>query len=385
MSSCNIDLSGQAAQSTSAYRALCCPIEIRAANEADNQGLLALTRVTPMAGTISIRIDRDPDFFALLRLRGEGKVFVAVREREVVGCISASLRTAYVSGIPESVAYIGDMKVHPRLSGTRIALRLIRALEGYLRAIGNDLCFSVVAEGNHRAMPLFEGRLGIPRWADLGRFIVDELMPSPITALAKGYRTEGAVSADLPAITRLLDGLYRSRQFAPRLSEEELEHSFSGSREDPFSRLFVARTSERVVATLSLQDAREVKQNVLLDAPIALRGALGLLRIASAALPGFCVPRIGDSLRLLCARHIACEDGHLSALKCLLSMARAEAFRRRFTFLVIGLHERDPLRSLVRGIPGFTFSSRALATSLTRPDRLESLATGIPFEDFALV
>ena len=342
MSSCNIDLSGQAAQSNSAYRALCCPIEIRAANEADNEGLLALTRVTPMTGTISIRIDRDPDFFALLRLRGEGKVFVAVREREVVGCISAALRTAYVSGIPESVAYIGDMKVHPRFSGTRIALRLIRALEGYLRAIGNDLCFSVVAEGNHRAMPLFEGRLGIPRWADLERFIVDELMPSPITARAEGYRTEGAVSADLPAITRLLDGLYRSRQFAPRLSEEELEHSFSGSREEPFSRLFVARTSERVVATLSLQDTREVKQNVLLDAPIALRGALGLLRIASAALPGFCVPRIGDSLRLLCARHIACEDGHLSALKCLIAMARAEAFRRRFTFLMMGLTNGIP-------------------------------------------
>jgi len=385
MSSCDIDLSGQAAQANSATRALRYPIEVRAANEADNEGLLALTRVTPMAGTISIRIDRDPDFFALLRLRGEGKVFVAVREREVVGCISAALRTSYVSGIPESVAYIGDMKVHPRFSGTRIALRLIRALEGYLRAIGNDLCFSVVADGNHRAMPLFEGRLGIPRWADLGRFIVDELMPSPLKARAEGYRTEGAVSGDLPAITKLLDGVYRLRQFAPRLSEEELEHSFSGSSEEPFSRHFVARISGRVVATLSLQDTREVKQNVLLDAPVAMRGALGLLRIASAALPGLCVPRLGDSLRLLCARHIACEDGHLSALKCLLAMARAEAFRRRFTFLVIGLHERDPLRSLVQGIPGFTFSSRALATSLTRPDRLESLARGIPFEDFALV
>jgi len=385
MSRCEIDPTGQATWSKSVDRLPRGRIEIRAAVEADNEGLLALTRVTPMAGKISLRIDRDPDFFALLRLRGEWKVFVAAREHEIVGCISAALRTAYVSGIPESVAYIGDMKVHPRLSGTRISLRLIQALEAYLRSIGIDLCFSVVAGGNQRAIPLFAGRLGIPRWVDMGRFIVDELIPSSGTKRAQGYRTEAAVPADLPAVMRLLDELYRSRQFAPRLSEPELAHSFSSRGDEPFSRTFVARAGERVVATLTLEDTQQIKRNVLLDAPIVLRGALGLFRIASVAFPSFCVPRIGDSLPLLYARHIVCEDGHLGALEQLLAMARAEAFRRRFTFLAVGLHERDPLRRIVRGIPGFTFSSRALATSLTRPERLESLAKGIPFEDFALV
>jgi len=385
MSSCNIDLSGQVAQSNSDYRASCGPIEIRAANEADNEGLLALTRVTPMAGNISIRIDRDPDFFALLRLRGDGKVFVAVRERELVGCISAALRTAYVSGIPVSVAYIGDMKVHPRFSGTRIALRLIQTLEAHLRSVGIDLCFSVVADGNQRVMPLFEGRLGIPRWASLGRFLVDELIPSPFLRRSRQHCIESAEAADLPAITMLLDRFHRSRQFAPQLSKDELARTLSGQREEPFSKMLVARNRGSIVATLSLHDTREVKRNVLIDASASLRCALALLRIAAAPLPGFRVPRIGDPLRVLYARFAACEEGHGQALQALVAMARSEAFRRRFTFLAIGLHERDPLRSLVRGIPRFTFSSLALATSLTRPEHLESLATGLPYEDFALV
>ena len=143
-------------------------VEIREANEADNEALLALTRATPMEGTISLRIDRDPDFFALLRLRGEGKVLVASRGCDVAGCISAALRTVYVGGVPETIAYVGDMKVHPKFSGSRVALRLIQALERGLRLAGIDACFSVVAEGNQRAMPLFEGRLGIPRWTPLG-------------------------------------------------------------------------------------------------------------------------------------------------------------------------------------------------------------------------
>lgn len=81
-----------------------------------------------MAGAISLRIDRDPDFFALLRLRGKSKVFVAVRGSEVVGCISVASRSAYLSGVPEIIAYIGDMKIHPRFSGSRISMRLLTAL-----------------------------------------------------------------------------------------------------------------------------------------------------------------------------------------------------------------------------------------------------------------
>jgi predicted N-acetyltransferase YhbS len=360
-------------------------IEIRQANEADNDGLLALTRAAPMAGTIALRIDRDPDFFALLRMRGESVVYVAVRGREVIGCISAALRTVYISGVPETAAYVGDMKVHPRLSGSRIALRLIQALEAHLRSAGIDLCFSVVADGNLRAMPLFEGRLGIPRWASMGRFVVKELLPSPFEGRAGGYQIEAAEPRDLTAVAALLDRFHRSRQFGPRLMHEEIAVTLCGSGDGPFSKTFVARKNRDIVATLSLIDTAPVKRNVLLSAPRSARAAVALLRLLAAPFPGFCLPRVGDALRLLTVRHFACEEGHEKALNLLVRWARREAFRNRFTFLVLGLHENDPLRNLVRGMPGFTFFSLAFATSLTAPPRLEALARGIPFEDYALV
>jgi predicted N-acetyltransferase YhbS len=354
-------------------------VEVREANEADNEALLALTRATPMQGTIALRIDRDPDFFALLRLRGEGKVFVAARGRELVGCISAALRTVYVGGIPETIAYVGDMKVHPGFSGSRVSLRLIQALERGLRVAGIDVCFSVVAEGNHRAMPLFEGRLGIPRWTPLGRFLVDELLPTPFRDRSERYCHEAAQSADLPAIAALLDRFHRSRQFAPRLPENEVADALTTGG------IFVARAGKQIVATLTLSDMEPIKRNVLLNAPAAIKGSLALLRLVTAPLPGFIVPRVGDALRLLSVRYAACDEGHQAALAGLLRLARAETFRRRFTCLAVGLHERDPLRSLVRGIPRFTFQSLAFATSLGGASRLPKLAEGIPSEDYALV
>jgi predicted N-acetyltransferase YhbS len=360
-------------------------VEIREANEADNEGLLALTRAAPMAGTIALRIDRDPDFFALLRMRGESIVYAAVRGREVIGCISAALRTVYISGVPETAAYVGDMKVHPRFSGSRIALRLIQALEAHLRLSGIDLCFSVVADGNQRAMPLFEGRLGIPPWASLGRFVVKELLPSPFQGSAGRYDIRAAEPHDLTAVARLLDRFHRSRQFAPRLTEEEIAVTLRRSEEGPVSMTVVARKNGGIVATLSLLDTAAVKRNVLLSAPRSARAAVALLRLLAAPFPGFCVPRVGDPLRLLTVRHFACEDGHEEALRLLVQRARREAFRNRFTFLVLGLHESDPLRKLLHGMPGFNFSSLAFATSLTAPARLQALTRGIPFEDYALV
>jgi predicted N-acetyltransferase YhbS len=361
------------------------PIEIRQASEADNDQLIALTRMTPMDGAISLRIDREPDFFALLRLRGKSKVYVAVRGSQVIGCISAALRTAYISGVPEPIAYIGDMKVHPSFSGSLVAVRLIKALEADLRFNGIDLCFCVAADGNHRVMPLFEGRLGMPRWVRLGRFLVNGLIPSPFKSQSKHYSTGTAQPADMPAITSLLDRFHRTRQFAPQLVEDEIAQSLSNSPQVPLPRTFVARTGQRVVATLTLCDTAPVKRNVLLNAPASLKAALALLRVVAAPFPGFRVPRMGQALRLLTARYAACEDGHQAALKALLGLARAEAFRQGFSFLMLGLHESDPLRSLVRGIPRFTFSSLALATSLGNPSEIENRVAGIPFEDYALV
>lgn len=360
-------------------------VEIRIATQGDNEGLLALLRATPMAGTIALRIDRDPDFFALLRMRGESVVYVAVRGSEVIGCISAALRTVYISGAPETAAYVADMKVHPRYSGSRIALRLIQALEAYLRTAGIDVCISVVADGNLRAMPLFEGRLGIPRWIPLGRFLVDGLLPSPRTGRSRGYSVDVAEPDVLPAIANLLDRFHTSRQFAPRLADDEIASVLHSGSDEPFPRTFVARSGSNLVATLTLTDVMAVKRNVLLSAPSLLRGMLTLVRIIARPFTEFPVPQIGGSLKLMNVRYVACEDGHAPALQSLFRLARAEAFRYRFSFLSFGLHERDPLRSLISGIPRFTFTSRAFATSLASPSRLAKLAEGIPFEDYALV
>ena len=108
-------------------------ILIREAKCADNEALLALARVTPMDGRFALRMDRDPDFFALLRRRGEPIVFVATCESRVIGSVSAAIHPTYVNGVLEEVAHVGDLKVPPLFTGKRLSSRLISALDSHLK------------------------------------------------------------------------------------------------------------------------------------------------------------------------------------------------------------------------------------------------------------
>lgn len=342
-------------------------IEIRMATETDNDSLLALTRMTPMEGTIALRIDRDPDFFALLRARGNAVVFVAVRYDDVIACVSVAIQQVYVAGTAQSVAYLGDLKVHPRFAGTRVVLQLLAATRAYIERHGVALVWLLVAGGNARVMPFLAGRVGLVPFVSAGRFIVDELLTAARIRRSR-YRIDEAGPDDRPAIDTLLDDFHRSRQLAPCVHVP-----------DDVITVLVARDDTKVVATLELFDPSRLKRNVLLGAPLITRMILGALRPMSAAFSGPPMPRIGQAVRMAYIRAFACTD--LAALTALVHRARLIALRKHFTFVSIGLHERDPLRRIVRGIPRFSFTSLGFIASM----RGHAIPDGIPYEDFALV
>jgi len=134
-----------------------------------------------------------------------------------------------------------------------------------------------------------------------------------------------------------------------------------------------------------VEDTRTLRQNVLIGLPTSLRIAVALLRLLALPVHGLSVPRVGSQLSMLYVRFMACIEGCEEALRPLIAEARALAYRRRFTFLSVGLHERDPMRFVVEGIPRFTFTSRSMATSAITAYRVKSLVDQIPYEDYALV
>ena len=361
-------------------------VTVREAATKDNRDLLALTRSTPMEGVIRLRIDREPDFFRLLNMRGQGKVFVAIVDQSVVGCISVAYRCVFVHGRAQRIGYIGDLKVHPSFAGSRVVLRLMQTLFDYTLRQDVDLYFCVIASGNERTFSLLQGRFGIPKFEPVGKFVVYEILPSPIRTSKKFYEIAEADEDDIDEVCALVNEYNKSYQFAPLVTEGEL-HSFtdSAASESPM-RMFIARNDGMIRATVCSFDADHVKKNVVISMPVILRLAVNALQFSNKIVPFFAVPTIGKAVRMFYLRNVAFQHGYQDALRMLLQTVRNEAFHQKYSFVAIGIHERDPLKFLVRGLLRFTFVSHGFAASLRNDrDSLAKIVSGIPMEDYALV
>jgi len=330
---------------------------IRCATTADNDALLELTRRTPMGGRIALRIDRDPDFFALTRHRGNGEVFVAMRGEQVSASLSVTLADVRVGGERVRAAYVSDLK---SAGDPRVMLRLFGTATEYLRAHDVELVWCVIAAGNERVMPLLSGRAGLPPFAACGRFVVDEL-------LNLNSSQSGAFDDDV-------DEDLHERFRATRELAQDYRRDDQGT---------MARLTSPGAATLELFNPESIKRNVLLGAPFMTRALLSIGRPVSAAIGGPPLPRIGDAVRLAYIRNFACEEPR--ALRSLIDRVRSIALQRGFTFTAIGLHERDPLRAILKGVPRFSFYSLLFAASFRGPSLITALQRGVPMQDYSVV
>jgi predicted N-acetyltransferase YhbS len=359
-------------------------MRIRKSTPADNDALLELTRLTPMNGTISLRIDRDPVFEGLLTLRGEGETFVAVEDGHVVGCISVTYRSAFVNGVAEPVGYVADLKVHPSIRGGSCAFLLMKAVHDYAAQHESDLYLCVVAEGNDAVPSLLVGRATLPPFQPLGKFLVYSMLPKRRPLKRSTYDVDRLSENDVPAVCAFINERNASLLFSPLLQPRDFHANEAQYEENSIT--LVARANGDIVATLTAIDTGNVKANVVIDMPLHLKVLTATLRSFGKIVPVVHLPKVGEAMRILYLRNAAVTPGYERALGVLISAIRNWAFTERYSFVTIGLHERDPRRRVLNRIPRFLFVSQAFVLSLRNHEtRASSFSGSVPVEDFALV
>ena len=200
---------------------------VRDATAADNDALVALARMCPMRGDITMCVDRAPDFFALVRLEGERwRVGIAESDGAVVGCVAASERLAYVNGATTPTAYLGDLKVHPAHRGGFAADALVEFTREAVRGYGGEdmLALVTVLQGNRAMERRAVGPRGLPalaRFATLDVHAIPLLWPR--ADKVAGLRVAAAREADLDEMGALWNRVAPGRQLAPVLGPARLQ------------------------------------------------------------------------------------------------------------------------------------------------------------------
>jgi N-acetylglutamate synthase-like GNAT family acetyltransferase len=349
-------------------------IVIREALSTDNAGLLQLTSVTPMKGQISIRIDRNPDFFSLLRMRGHSKTIVAEENGTIVGCFSVSNIETLVNGTFEKVYYLADLKIHPLYAGKTLAGRLLNKMEANIRKAEADLLFCTAAFGNEKVMPLFGGRARFPKFRYTGTFRVLQIIPLARTITSDKYKIMEVVMND--DIIEFYNQFYSRYHFAPKFSESTL----SGTR------TIAVLYNNCIKASVSLIDVSSSKQNVLTGLPFFLNCVVSGFGLLNRIFHVINLPKIGSPVKILYIKAFAFRDGNEDALDLLIQHSRKLAFLEKYCYLTVGIHEKDPLVRFFDKYLHFTFKSMGFILSMQgNTDKVNRICNGVLFEDYSLV
>jgi hypothetical protein len=333
------------------------------AGPADDADLRHILSATPMDGHIRVAFRREPSWFAGARVDGRFRQVVAARDTQsgrLIAFGSRSVMPRWVNGRPEPVGYLSSLRV---LAEHRNRGVLPRGY-AFLRRLHQDgrtpLYLTTIAEGNRLALALLtSGRAGLPAYHFAGRY---HTLAFPLSR--RQTKSWGAAGVDVrPAraeeMSRVADFLRAEgprRQFFPVYEASDFATEDGVFKDLRPEDVLLAWRGGELVGTLAGWDQQGFRQTVI-DGYGRL---LGLLRPVYNAwahlrgLPG--LPQPGEALRYLTAALPVVAGDDAQVFAALAAALRAAAARH--DYLLLGLHEADPLLAAVRSWRATWYTTR---------------------------
>ncbi len=335
------------------------------AGPADDADLRRVLAATPMAGNIAVAFHREPSYFAGARVEGRFHQVVACRETESGRIVGFGVRSAsprYVNGQPEWVGYLSTLRL---LAGHRNRGLVARGYAFFRRLHADGqarLYLTTIAEGNTTALTqLTSGRAGLPTYHDVGRFHTAAI---PLTrrtsrrAMAPGLEIRPARREDIGAVLAFLREQGPRRQFFPAYEEEDFGGETGVFKDLKPDDMLLAFRGGRLVGALAGWDQHGFRQTVVHGYGGALRWARPAYN-AWAWLRGLPpLPPPGGAVHYLTAALPVIAGDDAAVFAALLTELRARSAGGPHDYLMLGLHESDPLLPVVRACPAAWYDTR---------------------------
>ncbi len=349
-------------------------IYYRLATIEDNQQLLELTSSTSMSGEMGLRIDRYPNFFELNKLRGKTNVYIALQNDLIVGSICVSDQIVYINNEEYPLYYISDFKVAKTHRNRGIGLQLTHEVAKYLETQNADFAFLNLSKGNKRPFVFFKDRSHYPDFQNIGAFKVFQFIGSKEKASNSKFNIE--LDEATNEVLDFLNEYYARHQLASVITRDKLEETA----------LYGVRKDGQLIAIMCIIDTMNMKQNVVLNMSWYLKYMVAFMNFFRSVIKISKLPKENEPIKMLYIKYLAIRKYDKNLISLLISHAKQCAYNKSYSFVSIGLHERDPLIKKLPKFIKFTFYSVGMLVSMKdSKDLLEKVKKGVPFKDFSIV
>lgn len=230
------------------------------ATEADDPEICRLLRDNPMAGQISVSLEREPSYFAEAACTQLDHQTIVARENNRLICMgSCSFRTRFVNGRAGRVGYLGGLRLDQQAAGR---FDVLRRGYNFFRELHHETepCFTAIASDNERAIRFLERAApGMPIYDYVGEFVTAVLPVRKRTRANRSLTIERASNID--ELVVFLNEHNCHYQFAPSWTAEDLLRLRGlGLQIGDFWQI---RSGGRIAACGTLWDQRSFKQTVV--------------------------------------------------------------------------------------------------------------------------
>jgi GNAT superfamily N-acetyltransferase len=327
---------------------------IREAALDDNQRLIELVRRCPIKGSVQVILDRHPDYFAMTRMQGD-RSYIYVAENmqgELVGSVAFVERTEYQAQQAFKVLHFSDLRTDPAYRRTRIAAKFIEIYRQKLLEEGYHYGMAEILEGNVAPVKaqrlLGEGINVVPR----GAMDLYQLLPLWPYRSSQHYRTRTATPEDVPRIADLLQQCYRHVSGIPPFTVEWLERATQQHASFGVGDIWLAENQTgELLACVATWDQKGLRKTIATRFSRSMRIVVRILALLGLVWRLPPTPVEGEPLRYLYLRWPASRPGQGPALNALIKRVMREVRSRgEHQFVAVGFHEKDRLRTCLRGI-----------------------------------
>ncbi len=337
--------------------------EYRLAQPFDDEELRHIVRESPFAGSISLSLEREPNYFLASAIEGTFHQTLVVREAqtgEIIGMGDRSVRPLWVNGCVQDVGYFSGLRGREKYrQGLAAARFLSKGFEGeheqHKDGRAKFYLLSVISDNDTARRILNSNLPHYPRLHPYTRMFTYAVHPAREKKESKIKITRGSLDL-IPAIVDCLARYGTRTQFAPHWTTDTLLSTLMPALviED----FFLAVSGRRVVGCLALWDQQSFKQSVIRGYSGTIARYRKLINLLSPLGGWPALPEVGTRLNHCYACLLAVDNDDPEIFSALLRALYNEAARRKYDYFMLGLAEGNPFHSIAKSYRPITYESQ---------------------------
>jgi hypothetical protein len=332
-------------------------IQIRLAEEADNEKIIQLSERCPQEGVITIFINRTPRFNTLHRLMDPGAWhFVASKDDQIVGLIGVIHFNARVVDQSSKISYMLDLRVDKEFRSGITAFKLVKTAVDYIYDSDSDIVIANFLKDNKKPLVFTSGRGGIPPSYYLGDNRILNILPLYKMRLSKRFIIENPTEKDIPELIALYNKYSANFKIAPIFTEKHFRETILKLEGLSLDHFLVAKENGKIRAVTAAWDEHPYKSYQVLRLNQSIKIVTGLMKFLSFFMKTPYPVILNKPLRQLSLVLFAHDDCP-EALGQLFRKVNNQNLGSNYSMISLYAQEKDPVFELLKGFAGVSVKS----------------------------